>query len=141
MVKRDGRLAPFDIGRSEAALGRCFAESNRTPATPNPELARRVTNIVAAKADGSPPTVEGVQDVVEMVLQAAGEFEAAKRYILYRAEHAKKRRERPVPEKVRRAFAESDQYFPSPLQKFQFFDKYSRFNRSEEHTSELQSRQ
>jgi ribonucleoside-diphosphate reductase alpha chain len=63
-----------------------------------------------------------------MVLQAAGEFEAAKRYILYRAEHAKKRVERPIPQKVRRAFAESDQYFPTPLQKFQFFDKYSRFN-------------
>ena len=92
------------------------------------ELAQRVVNIVAAKANGEPPTVEGVQDIVEMVLQAAGEFEAAKRYILYRAEHAKQRDERPIPEEVRAAFAASDQYFPTPLQKFQFFDKYSRFN-------------
>ncbi len=29
---------------------------------------------------------------------------------------------------VRAAFAESDQYFPTDLQKFQFFDKYSRFD-------------
>ena len=63
-----------------------------------------------------------------MVLQAAGEFEAAKRYILYRAERAKERERRPVPEDVRSAFAASDKYFPTPLQKFQFFDKYSRFN-------------
>jgi ribonucleoside-diphosphate reductase alpha chain len=63
-----------------------------------------------------------------MVLQAAGEFEAAKHYILYRAEHAKQRGERPIPVQVRQAFAESDQYFPTPLQRFQFFDKYSRFN-------------
>ena len=28
----------------------------------------------------------------------------------------------------RAAFAASDAYFPTPLQKFQFFDKYSRFN-------------
>lgn len=33
-----------------------------------------------------------------------------------------------IPENVRAAFAESDQYFPTDLQKFQFFDKYSRFN-------------
>jgi ribonucleoside-triphosphate reductase (thioredoxin) len=128
IVKRDGRTVPFDIGRIESALGRCFAGFNRTPETPVAELARRVVNIIAAKSAAEAPTVEGVQDIVELVLQAAGEFEAAKRYILYRAEHAKKREERPVPEDVRRAFAESDRYFPTPLQKFQFFDKYSRFD-------------
>jgi ribonucleoside-diphosphate reductase alpha chain len=63
-----------------------------------------------------------------MVLQAAGEYEAAKHYILYRAEHAKIRAKRPVPAEVREAFAESDPYFPTQLQKFQFYDKYSRFN-------------
>jgi ribonucleoside-triphosphate reductase len=36
--------------------------------------------------------------------------------------------ERHVPEAVRAAFADADQYFPTPLQKFQFFDKYSRFD-------------
>jgi ribonucleoside-diphosphate reductase alpha chain len=128
IVKRDGRVVEFDIERIENALTRCFASFNRKPQTPAPELARRVVNIIAAKSNGESPTVEGVQDIVEMVLQAAGEFEAAKRYILYRAEHAKKRIERPIPQKVRRAFAESDEYFPTPLQKFQFFDKYSRFN-------------
>jgi ribonucleoside-triphosphate reductase len=128
IVKRDGRVVAFDIERIENALTRCFASTNRKPHTPTPELARRVVNIIAAKSKGDSPTVEGVQDIVEMVLQAAGEFEAAKRYILYRAEHAKKRGERPIPERVRQAFAESDQYFPTPLQKFQFFDKYSRFN-------------
>jgi ribonucleotide reductase class II len=128
IVKRDGRVVPFDVGRIEDALSRCFAAFDRTPATPVSELAHRVVNIVAAKASGEPPTVEGVQDIVEMVLQAAGEFEAAKRYILYRFEHSRQRDERPIPEEVRAAFAASDQYFPTPLQKFQFFDKYSRFN-------------
>ena len=36
--------------------------------------------------------------------------------------------ERPVPEDVRAAFTQSDKYFPTDLQKFQFYDKYSRFN-------------
>jgi ribonucleoside-diphosphate reductase alpha chain len=109
-------------------MARCFASMGREPRTPIGELARRTVNIVAAQTNGTPPTVEGVQDIVEMVLQAAGEFDAAKHYILYRAEQARKREQRPVPEEVRQAFAESSAYFPTALQKFQFFDKYSRFN-------------
>lgn len=128
IIKRGGRIVSFDVERIENAMIRCFASFNHTSGTPIPELARRVVNIIAAKFQDRAPTVEDVQDCVEMVLQAAGEFEAAKRYILYRAEHAKKREVRPIPEQVRQAFAESDRYFPTPLQKFQFFDKYSRFN-------------
>src|SRR4051812_22944728 len=128
VVKRDGHIAPFEVSRIENALSKCFAGFDRTPSTPVQELARRVVNIIAAKASGTPPNVEEVQDVVEMILQAAGEFEAAKRYILYRHEHSKQREERPIPDEVRSAFSASDQYFPTALQKFQFFDKYSRFN-------------
>jgi intein/homing endonuclease len=126
IVKRDGRVMPFETERIENALARCFASFGRTPTIAIGDLAKQVGNIVAAKYDE--PNVENVQDIVEMVLQAAGEFEAAKRYILYRAEHAKLRAERPIPEGVRAAFEESDRYFPTDLQKFQFYDKYSRFN-------------
>src|SRR5919198_2820500 len=126
ITKRDGRVVPFGPGRIERAIGRCFAALGREPYTPIPELALRVVNIMSARR--GQPTVERVQDAVELTLQAAGEFEAAKAYILYRAEHAKQRQERPVPDEVREAFAEADQYFPTPVQKFQFFDKYSRFD-------------
>ena len=126
IVKRDGRITDFDITRIENALQRCFASLDIIPKTPVAHLARQVGNVVAAKY--SLPTVEGVQDIVEMVLQSASEYEAAKAYILYRAEHAKMRAHRPVPEEVRQAFIESDEYFPSQLRKFQFYDKYSRFN-------------
>lgn len=126
IVKRDGRVVPFDSERIERAIGKCFASLGYKPVTPIPDLTRQVVNIVAAKYQQ--PTVEQVQDIVEMVLQSAGEYEAAKHYILYRAEHAKMRRERPIPEAVRRAFAESDAYFPTQLQKFQYYDKYARFN-------------
>ncbi len=128
IVKRDGRHVTFEPDRIESAIAKCFHSFGRTPNTSVSELTRRVVNIVAAKAVRGVPSVEEVQDIVEMVLQAAGEFEAAKRYILYRAEHAKERERRPVPEDVRAAFAASDLYFPTPIQKFQFFDKYSRFN-------------
>src|SRR3984893_3507840 len=126
IVKRDGRVVFFDPMRIERALSRCFAALGHQPYTPVAELALRVVNIMSARP--GQPTVEIVQDAVELTLQAAGEFEAAKAYILYRAEHAKQRQERPIPEEVRNAFAEADRYFPTPIQKFQFFDKYSRFD-------------
>jgi len=126
VVKRDGRVVPFEINKIERAIKACFDDLGKEPSTSIRELARRTVNIIGAKY--KKPTVEQVQDTVEIVLQAAGEFEAAKSYIIYRVEHAKMREMRPVPKEVTEAFAESDKYFGNQIQKFQFFDKYSRFN-------------
>ncbi len=126
ILKRDGRTVPFDTARIENALAKCFTSLGKKPGVPLADLATQVVNIISVKY--RQPTVEQVQDIVEMVLQACGEYEAAKHYILYRAEHAKQRQERPIPEAVREAFQQADQYFPTQLQKFQFYDKYSRFN-------------
>lgn len=124
--KRDGRIVDFEMAKIKKAIEACFLDINKVPQTPVDELVSRVVNLVGMKQDE--PTVEQVQDSVELVLQTAGEFEAAKSYILYRAEHAKLRELRPVPEEVKNAFEESDSYFENQIQKFQFFDKYSRFN-------------
>ncbi len=126
IVKRDGRIVEFDSGKIKEAMRKCFADLGTSPGTTLAELTERVVNIAAAKYEQ--PTVEQIQDIVEIVLQAAGEFEAAKAYILYRVEHTKMREKRPIPAEVKQAFEQSDQYFPTQLQKFQFFDKYSRFN-------------
>ena len=126
VVKRDGRVVPFNIERIENALRKCFETIGKTPVLPIEVIAKRAVNVVASKYDH--PTVEAIQDIVEMTLQSLGEFSAAKHYILYRAEHAKMRQNRPVPLSIRKAFEESDSYFPTQLQKFQFYDKYSRFN-------------
>src|SRR5262249_49168968 len=106
IVKRDGRVVPFEGERIENAISKCFISLGVKPAIPASELTTQVINIVSARY--TQPTVEQVQDIVETVLQAAGEYEAAKHYILYRAEHAKMRKVRPIPEEVRSAFAESD---------------------------------
>ncbi len=126
IIKRDGRIMKFEVAKIGTAIRLCFEDINRMPSTGVSELTKRAVNIIGAKY--SNPTVEQVQDTVELVLQAAGEFAAAKHYILYRAEHAKLREARPIPETVVKAFAESDNYFETQIQKFQFFDKYSRFN-------------
>jgi ribonucleoside-triphosphate reductase len=120
--KRDGRVVQFDAERIEGALTRCFKALGVDPQTPISQLTRRVVNTVSVRGV---PTVEGVQDIVEMVLQAAGEFAAAKAYILYRAGHAKSRKEEgEIPDGVRTAFESDEKYFPTPLQRFQFVDKY-----------------
>lgn len=126
VVKRDGSIVPFNIERIEIALRKCFESIGKKPIIPIETIAQRAVNVVASKFDR--PSVEAIQDIVEMTLQSLGEFSAAKHYILYRAEHAKLRQSRPVPLEIRKAFEESDSYFPSQLQKFQFYDKYSRFN-------------
>lgn len=126
IVKRDGRVVPFDNNRIQQALDKCFASLGRKPMTNTAVLTTAIISAITAKYDL--PTVEAVQDVAETVLQAHGEYEAAKAYILYRAERAKLRQARPIPAEVTAAFAESDTYFPTQLQKFQFYDKYSRFN-------------
>lgn len=126
IVKRDGRVVQFNPKLIETAITKCFNSLGKKPQKPISDITAEVVNIVSAKY--FQPSVEQVQDIVETVLQAAGEYEAAKHYILYRAEHAKLRQERPIPDDVRNAFAESDKYFPTELQKFQFYDKYSRFN-------------
>ncbi|MEJ5308457.1 MAG: ATP cone domain-containing protein [Anaerolineae bacterium] len=78
IVKRDGRVVPFDADRIETALKRCFNSLSRRPVISTGELTQQVVNIVAAKYEQ--PTVEQIQDIVEMVLLAAGEYEATKHY-------------------------------------------------------------
>jgi ribonucleoside-diphosphate reductase alpha chain len=90
-------------------------------------LTTRVVAVISAR-DPQPPTVESVQDAVELVLQSEGRYSDAKHYILYRAEHERRRRERPIPDDVRDRFRASAEFFPSAIQQFQFLDKYSRFN-------------
>src|SRR5689334_4090340 len=116
IVKRDGRVVDFEVSKIANAIKMCFADIKVTPSVSVSELANRVVNIIGAKYEQ--PTVEQAQDAVEVVLQAAGEFDAAKHYILYRAEHAKMREKRPIPVEVKEAFALSDQYFETNIQKF-----------------------
>ena len=126
IIKRDGRVVDFEVEKIKRAIKACFRDIDIKPQGDLDDLVSRVVNLVGSKHNQ--PSVEQVQDAVELVLQAAGEFEAAKSYILYRAEHAKLRDVRPVPIEVKKAFEESDDFFGNQIQKFQFFDKYSRFN-------------
>ena len=122
--KRDGRLVPFDRYFIKEALRKCFNSIGRTPTISIDELTSEIVKDVAVGT----PTVEAIQDIVQVVLMKNKEFEAATHYIEYRQKHKEERQQRSVPEDVKAAFDLSKQYFSDVKQEFQFYDKYSRFD-------------
>lgn len=99
--KRDGRVVPFESSLVARAISNAFrAELNLADSQPLEEatleeIARMTENIVsemsplASAGDGI--EVEKVQDFVEMELMRRGHYRIARRYIVYRSEHAKVR--------------------------------------------------
>jgi uridine kinase len=99
IVKRDGRLVPFDprkiafaILRAAVAVdGRDQELAGRIADRVVAELERRREQAAAEGMPASPPSVEEVQDTVEKMLIEGGHAKTAKAYILYRYEHNLKR--------------------------------------------------
>ncbi len=85
IVKRDGNIVEFDVTKIKSALERCYLNSNLQPKIDISVLVDEVVNVISAGLPTT-PTVEEVQDAVEVVLQSKGEYAAAKSYILYREE-------------------------------------------------------
>lgn len=93
--KRNGDVVDFDPAKIERAIRSAFVE---VKGKSDDMLTATISASVAAKLDRefpkSVPSVEHVQDFVEKELMAAGLFDVAKAYIIYRYEHAKIREER-----------------------------------------------
>lgn len=126
IVKRDGSIVPFNLGRVERAVQMCYGSLTEDPVVSVDTIVTSVANTVASKFVGETPSVEAVQDIVEMTLLGHGEFAAARHYIVYRENHARDRVV--VPADVQQAFAVAAEFFPTPLQQFMYFDKYARYN-------------
>lgn len=96
--KRNGEFVPFEAEKIERAIRKAFISVTREE---KPDVAKHITELVqkeleleAMTREGYVPTVEHTQDLVEKNIMAAGFFEVAKCYIIYRFEHAKKREEK-----------------------------------------------
>ena len=99
--KRDGRSAPFELDRVSKALSNAFrAELNLASGQPLEDeiqvaidqLTRDVSQEVAVEASQPEGVgVERIQDFVELGLMSRGHYRVGRRYIVYRAEHAKMR--------------------------------------------------
>ncbi|MBQ2686770.1 MAG: ribonucleoside triphosphate reductase, partial [Clostridia bacterium] len=92
VIKRDGKVADFDITKIAAAITKAFEAQGRqyTPGVID-FLALKVTSNFEAKIKDGLIEVEDIQDSVEEVLVQAGYADVAKAYILYRRQREKLR--------------------------------------------------
>lgn len=131
VIKRDGRRAPWDPERITRAIALAFWAARHDDGI-NPhaddaahrfglgftefadvcEITQLVVNTVERKAQERTPTVEEIQDIVEMMIAARGHWDVAKRYVIYRAARAQVRLA---------AHAENG------LQDYIFLSRYSRY--------------
>jgi ribonucleoside-diphosphate reductase alpha chain len=104
IIKRDKSKASFEESKITAVILKALeatlesgqgSELSRGVRNLNKEatrLTKVVVNILLKGMNGDLPTVEQVQDVVEQVLMAAGHYQTAKAYILYREKQQKTRK-------------------------------------------------
>ena len=92
IIKRDGRLEPFDISKIENAIAKALASTGEDrPSTLALSLAEKTA---AALDPGRQWSVEEIQDKVEEALMSSCEFQAARNYILFRSQRSERRSER-----------------------------------------------
>ena len=99
--KRDGRITSFEAARVEQAIERAFRAEIGIPDQQPIEAALQhqiseITTNVVNQIENRPFSrdgvdVETIQDAVEIQLMRHGHFSVARRYILYREQHAKLR--------------------------------------------------
>lgn len=97
--KRDGRVVAFDGQRIERAIGAAFcaeravSEVSKLEDTIRERIVTMVESVIQnateMSTDGQGVEVERVQDLVERELMRQQFFSVARRYILYREEHAR----------------------------------------------------
>lgn len=94
--KRNGSIVDFEATKITDALRKSFAYCEvAIDETGLEALTKGVLEDLSAKfGDEATPSVEHVQDLVELALMEAGHLSVAKHYIVYRYEHAKVREEK-----------------------------------------------
>jgi anaerobic ribonucleoside-triphosphate reductase len=93
IIKRDGKIKPFDAGKIESALARAGQATGEFGV----EEAARLTGCAVAKIveHGLPtPHIEQIQDAVENALFDAAYRKTLRAYIVYREQHKKLRSDR-----------------------------------------------
>jgi len=90
IIKRDGKVAPFDSAKITEAIFKAFKANNDFEKEKAERICEQTISILnVVYKDGRIPTVENAQDIVETTLLNNGFTQIAKSYILYRDQHAK----------------------------------------------------
>jgi len=104
IIKRDGREVEFETRKLAGAIGKAGVQTGEFDQKEAKRLAEITVAIVEKahtpgvkgshlpRGKAGTPGVEEIQDVVEQVLMAAGHYQSAKAYILYRAARSDERR-------------------------------------------------
>ncbi len=105
VIKRNGKLAPFDPRRIVRAMTKAFmATEGQSKDDAIPErihktvntLTRAVIEALSRRLEFNGTVhIEDIQDQVELELMRAGEHKIARDYVLYREQHAQQRASRP----------------------------------------------
>lgn len=96
IIKRNQEIAPFERSKIEAAVFKALVvvDNNRTRSTLknlSVSITDRVIHDLHKTIENLMPTVEEIQDAVEIALMVMGEHETAKAYIKYRYKHLERR--------------------------------------------------
>ncbi len=94
VAKRDGRRAAFELGKIAHAIARAGGATGEFDRAEADRLAASVGRVIAHRFANTVPDIESIQDVVEHALAAAGFFDTARAYIVYRDRHARLRDQR-----------------------------------------------
>ncbi len=107
--KRTGDVASFDASKITTAIQKAFFEVTNDS---HQEIAETITKNVVERlevraesmGEGYVPSVEEIQDIVELSIMENGFFDVAKEYIVYRYEHTKIREKKKeiVQEKIQK---------------------------------------
>jgi ribonucleoside-triphosphate reductase len=90
VIKRDGKIASFDLSKISTAITQAFEACNKQyNADIIDFLALKVTAAFEPKIQDEAISVENIQDSVESVLIKAGYDDVAKAYIIYRRQREK----------------------------------------------------
>ncbi|MBP6881464.1 MAG: ribonucleoside triphosphate reductase [Candidatus Pacebacteria bacterium] len=93
IIKRNGTTVPFKPEKITRAIEKAMRASGEYGRGFPEAITTAVVEILNETAEPlATPSVEGVQDLIEKVLMRQGFDETAKRYILYREQHAQIRR-------------------------------------------------
>ncbi len=90
VVKRDGTVVSFDLGKIRAAIVKAFEASSREIDDNVIDfIVLKVTADFSSKIKDGKVAVEEIQDSAEKVLSEAGYYDVSKNYILYRKNREK----------------------------------------------------
>ena len=131
IVKRDGRIVPFDASRIVIAISKAMKATQEGNLDKDPDKVgeRALKELIKKYPASHTPHIEEIQDAVEESLILMDFPKTAKAYILYRAERAKVREEmrQALSQEVREQIKESSKYFETPYQEFIFYQFYARW--------------